>query len=188
MCPHRWTPFGYFEVVARLEQAAARGWDTEIDFLCLNYLLRPNAPLPAQADVFKHPLKTAVRWRHYSCVPVVLEYLSHFPIDDCRGICALGLEIAAETNNVVSAPLLLRYCCARDNNSMALQKACQWGNQEIFDFLYPLSDPNMALRGLQSREDNTTLLDERLAQERLRAILAGAVGVDEHNCASLRKI
>lgn len=110
-------------------------------------------------------------------------------------------------NNLEQARLFIPHCDCKHDNSYLLQLASCHGHQEMFDLLYPLSDPRAALDALIADNSEAiacgidpdvcaageTLLRERLAVEDTHQNLTQAVGdvqkdLDVRTTHAVRKI
>lgn len=113
---------------------------------------------PALPDIFY-----AVKNNDAECVQRLLPYTSE---DRCSA--ALGQAHC----NIEIVKLLLEKADARWNNSVALGFACVSKQKDIFELLYPLSDPHAALHELQKRytDIHWRMLEERIQQDLRQAL------------------
>lgn len=110
--------------------------------------------------------------------PVVIEKLCQLidaPLDE-----ALVAAVRSNRPDLISVlNILLPHCDPKFSNSKALQWASINRNCEVFDLLYPLSDPQVALDMLQQISHNsvdTMMLNERIDAERIKKILDNQLG------------
>lgn len=96
---------------------------------------------------------------------LVRKILPHVEPDSCSD----GLVAATRNGDMEMVQLLLEKADPRANTSVALQHACVLKKTDIFNLLYPLSDPHVALHELQKRytDIHWKRLEERI-QEDLR--------------------
>ncbi len=120
-------------------------------------------------DIF-HVLIYAVTDKQSDFTVAVYQYLS----DIHRGEL---FDLAVETQNCNMVQALLPYSNPRFRNSSALQMASATQNQEIFDLLYPLSQPTKALKVMHkySRAFEYKMLEEAVEQSRIQRALHRAV-------------
>lgn len=87
------------------------------------------------------------------------------------------LCLAVETRNNALVRLLLPHADPLFNNSAALQMASATQNQEIFDVLYPLSQPVKALKDMKkySRAFEYKMLEDALEQHKIHQKLSKSV-------------
>lgn len=108
----------------------------------------------------------------------------HFPSTVLNNV----LSWAARTNALECVQFLGSQCDPKGRNSMALQACCkalhmpfydhrQKRQQQIFDLLYPLSDPHIALKQLKHDEPNLSWaqLEDRIYSEQMHDKLSAAV-------------
>ena len=108
----------------------------------------------------------------------------HFPPTVLNNV----LSWAARTNALECVQFLVSQCDPKHKNSMALQSCCKAlhmpfydhrreRQQQIFDLLYPLSDPHTALKQLKHDEPNLSWaqLEDRIYSEQMHATLCAVV-------------
>lgn len=85
--------------------------------------------------------------------------------------------LAVETRNITMVRALLPNANPHFANSSALQMASATRNQEIFDLLYPLSQPQKALKDMKkySRSFEYKMLEEAMEQAHIQRALQGAI-------------
>lgn len=95
------------------------------------------------------------------------------PYSDASGIHQALLN-AVNAQHIQIVKLLAAQTNTKQDNSIALQKAVMRNNQEIFDILYPLSEPKKALTALikNGYQDIGMLRERVLAQEEQQTLLA----------------
>lgn len=98
-------------------------------------------PISHCADWNSHPLINAVRGEHVECVRLLI------PVSNPKDYNT-ALVFACGRDSVECVKLLLEVADPLYNHSQALQSAVINKNQEIVDLLYPLSDPDAALKHL----------------------------------------
>lgn len=154
---------------------------------CLAFLL---TQLPSDCDcsVF---LQNAIIGGQQECIETILPYVKSsdvvFQLHQYarngykEGFDALFARIANDgdqrcivfneavlANNCYIVNKVLPTIDPKHNNSLALQVACMKGHQDMVDLLYPLSDPYQALADMKQHKNDTSLLDEKIAQQELK--------------------
>lgn len=133
-------------------------------------------------DIF-HVLIFAVTQKKSDFVLTAQPYLS----EDRKGdLFALAVE--CRCINMVRA--LLPYSDPKFSHSCALQMASAIQHQEIFDLLYPLSQPSKALKVMKkhSRSFECEMLENALEQSKIRESLHRAVKKSASKAKTGRKI
>lgn len=98
--------------------------------------------------------------------------------------------LAVETQNIMMVQALLPHANPHFANSSALQMASAMRQLEIFDLLYPLSQPAKALKVMQkySREFEYKILQDALEQEKIHKQLSKVVKKSSSKNTVQRKI
>lgn len=127
------------------------------------------APHLASKDLFR-TLIYAVTDKQQDFTLAVFPYLS----EQHRGEI-FDLAVEARNNDIVRA--LLPHSDPLFNHSCALQMASATQNQDIFDLLYPVSEPLKALKVMKkhSRAFEYRMLEERIEQLKTQKALNKAV-------------
>ena len=76
-----------------------------------------------------------------------------------------ALFACAKTNNVNLVNKLLPFVNPKGLNNEALQLACAYGSEDVFNVLYPLSDPVKALKALRQRIERNTQFESNSLHE-----------------------
>lgn len=147
----------------------------------------------ALSVLLKHPLFTeignddlalAIDKSHTTCVDLLLPHANH-------QACNAGLVAAVRFDDKKSVARLLPRADPHYDNSAALRFAALRNNQELFDLLYPLSNPQAALDILQHKWKNQpqlwSMLEERMRKD-LHASLEHATENLHTRFAPKRKI
>lgn len=105
-------------------------------------------PISHCADWNSRPLINAVYGGHVECVRLLI------PVSNPKDYNK-ALWFASGRDSVECVKLLLEVADPLHNNSQALQSAVIHKNQEIVDLLYPLSDPDAALKQILNKFKQT---------------------------------
>lgn len=173
--------------VACMEHLIARAADDTIYDQCLRSAvvgghaqcvewLAPKSTL----DVVYSVLLNTVRMRNHECFDMLREYAAlsqHQTLFHEAVLC----------NNHHAFHTLLPLVDPKCNDSLALQLACLKQHIELFDKLYLVSDPIAARAQLTASNTLTDLLDARIEQDRLNAVLTQATN-NEYGARAQRKI
>lgn len=106
---------------------------------------------------FERALITAVEHEHVSCVRLLAPHIDITKTDI--------LTRAVQNKDIECVRILLPYSDPKFCNSDALQWASHHNNQDIFDLLYPVSDPQAALDEMLSQgppSEYTNMLEARI--------------------------
>jgi len=128
-------------------------------------------------------LKLAIQTRHQLIIDIILTHVSSA---NSEVLCA-----AVRTDDINVVRKILPMCNPKDQSSSALQEAVAFQNQEIFDLLYPLSNPQEAWECI--RKDSwfdahqRKMIKSRLDVDRQKAKLEKAVR-SEVSSAKIKKI
>lgn len=128
-------------------------------------------------------LNLAIKTQNLPIIDVLLPYVSS---GSSEMLCA-----AVRTSNENVVRKVLHLCNPKDQSSSALQEAVAFQNQEIFDLLYPLSDPQEAWECI--RKDSwfdarqRKMIKSRLDVDRQKAKLEKAIG-SEVSAVKIKKI
>lgn len=127
------------------------------------------APQMKSKDIF-HALLFSVSQNKIDFTLSVYPYLSES--DQGNMFC---FAVEARHNAMVRA--LLPHSNPKFDSSAALQMASATRNQDVFDLLYPISQPSKALRVMKnhSRPFEYTMLEERIALDQVRQKISSAV-------------
>lgn len=81
--------------------------------------------------------------------------------------------------SIETVKTVLPYVTSKTHRTEALREACKIKNQEIFDVLYPLSNPQSALKYMENRktvtESEKQMLKDAITAERQHVLLSQAV-------------
>lgn len=92
--------------------------------------------------------------------------------------CTLFKAVEGGCLDVVK--LILPHVPSKTQRTEALREACKANNQAIFDLLYPLSNPQSALKYMESRktvtEEEKQMLKDAITAEQQKKVLSEAVG------------
>ena len=88
-------------------------------------------------------LKTAIL-HHSPSTSLIWDQIKDVQSVDTSGL----LELAAFRQDTDAVKILLPYCDPKENNSIALQWACEFEQQEMFDCLLPVSDVEAAYKAI----------------------------------------
>jgi ankyrin repeat protein len=92
--------------------------------------------------------------------------------------CALFKAVEGGSLDVVK--LILPHVPSKTQRTEALREACKSNNQAIFDLLYPLSNPQSALKYMENRktvtEEEKQMLKDAITAEQQNKVLSEAVG------------
>lgn len=141
---------------------------------CVEILSQKSSPDAVRSGLFQ-----SVRMPKHGCFDVLLAQ-ANFSHQDL-------FHEAVLCNNQHAFHTLLPFVDPKFNDSLALQVACLKQHSEMFDALYLVSDPIAARAHLTDHNAFTDLLDERIEQDRLNAVLTQATN-NEHSARALRKI
>lgn len=87
---------------------------------------------------------------------------------------------AVSGQSIKAVKTVLPYVTNKTHRTEALRVACQVKNQDVFDVLYPLSNPRSALKYMEKRkmvsEREKQMLKEAIAAEEQHKVLSEAVG------------
>ena len=128
-------------------------------------------------------LKLAIQTRNQLIIDTILTHVSSA---NSEVLCA-----AVRTTDINVVRKILPMCNPKDQSSSALQEAVAFQNQEIFDLLYPLSDPQEAWECI--RKDSwfdarqRKMIKSRLDVDRQKAKLEKAIG-SEASTVKIKKI
>ena len=128
-------------------------------------------------------LRLAIQTRNQLIIDIILTHVSSA---NSEVLCA-----AVRTNDINVVRKILPICNPKDQSSSALQEAVAFQNQEIFDLLYPLSDPQEAWECI--RKDSwfdarqRKMIKSRLDVDRQKAKLEKALG-SEVSAVKIKKI
>lgn len=110
----------------------------------------------------------------------MVEYLIQFhdwSDDFGRRIVLLN---AVESGSLDVVKLILPHVPNKPHRTEALRDACKYNHQAIFDLLYPLSNPQLALKYMEKRkevtEEEKQMLKDAIAAEQQNKVLSEAVG------------
>lgn len=83
--------------------------------------------------------------------------------------------------SIKAVKTVLPYVTSKTHRTEALRVACQVNNHDVFDVLYPLSNPRSALKYMENRkmvsEREKQMLKDAIAAEEQHKVLSAAVGV-----------
>lgn len=130
----------------------------------------PTSPL----HLYRQGLSTAVAQNDVPCVGYLLEHL-HFYNEN---ILNEHLLQAVSNNHVALVETLVKVANPQFDYNLVLRVATLNNFQEVFDILYPLSDPLEAKRIMQENKEAVgkwTLLDQRLDSDHLQDMLKNVV-------------
>lgn len=163
---------------------------------CLEFLLM-QLPSDCDCSVFLH---NAIIGGQKECIETILPYVKSSDVvfqlyqyarngykegfdevfarvaHDCEQCCNVFHE-AVLSNNSYIVNKMLPTIDPKLNDSLALQVACMKGHHDLVDLLYPLSDPYQALADMKRHKNDTSLLDEKIAQQELKEKLQLATHV-----------
>ena len=92
--------------------------------------------------------------------------------------------------SIKAVKTVLPYVTSKTHRTEALRVACQVNNQDVFDLLYPLSNPSSALKYMENRkmvtEREKQMLKDAITAEQQKKILTQAVG--DTNARSTRPL
>jgi len=98
--------------------------------------------------------------------------------DDFGRKCALISAVDGGSLDVVK--LILPHVPSKTHRTEALREACKYNNQAVFDLLYPLSNPQSALKYMESRktvsESEKRMLKQAVTADQQNKVLSEAVG------------
>lgn len=87
---------------------------------------------------------------------------------------------AVEGGSLDVVKLILPHVPSKTQRTEALRDACKYNNQVVFDLLYPLSNPQSALKYMENRktvtEEEKQMLKDAIAAEEQHKVLSEAVG------------
>lgn len=160
--------------------------------------------LQAEYDTNLHPLTQAAYGGHEKIVQLLLPLSPTSKIEEavigltktnkikmldvllplCERVSYQCLAFAAAYGNMEAARQLLPYSDPKIYNSHALAVAAEHGQHDMFDFLYPLSEPENALRYLKSHDHNLDqkaidMIEQRMKADEEREIIGQALGGSE---------
>lgn len=87
---------------------------------------------------------------------------------------------AVESGSLDVVKLILPHVPNKPHRTEALRDACKYNHQAIFDLLYPLSNPQSALKYMENRktvtEEEKRMLKDAITAEQQNKVLSEAVG------------
>ena len=99
---------------------------------------------------------------------------------------------AALSPSVAAFKTVLPYVPSKTHRTEALREACKANNQAIFDLLYPLSNPQSALKYMEQRktvtEEEKQMLKDAITAEQQKKVLTQAVGDTNNRSTRALKI
>lgn len=88
------------------------------------------------------------------------------------------LNLAVRNRNLEAAQILLPYCNAKAEHSIALRSSYEIEDKAVreafVELLYDVSNPSVALKRMASKSKGWALLNDKIQQQQLRATLIGA--------------
>lgn len=110
----------------------------------------------------------------------MVEYLIQFHDWSNNFIRKCALFKAVEGGSLDVVKLILPHVPSKTQRTEALREACKANNQAIFDLLYPLSNPQSALKYMENRktvtEEEKQMLKDAITAEQQNKVLSEAVG------------
>jgi len=161
----------------RVEQLLAQ-WPGDVNDHLLNAAISLNAPeivavlAPRAIDQHHKGLVKAVNHKFLDCVDVLLPYCSNE-----QRVNALGW--AVENDFLRGVTHLAAHCDVYNSHSLFV--AVLWRREEIFEFLFPLSDPWRTLNDMRAEfhtsppskdeRENWMWFEQRMAEEQRKTLV-----------------